>query len=623
MAVIGSWPPCCPHHRMASPSLLSNFPPYLYHPTMPESNQLVMPADPEEEGVSYEDGNFIESITPQLTFAPEPVEGLRISTDFIDAPISPSEDFHTKPPDPALVKATELISHCTACRESMQIENPEIFKIIFQLMGGTDADARRNIAKLDYRSTSTILKSMQFLTCLSSVNMQRLSSAGLLVDILGYFKPMFTDRKAVRLKHQKKGKGKNIRGLLLNIVQALGCHNITVAELRKYFELLRNPNAPIQLTDALICMARRENTPCYNIDFSKNGLEYVDVPIYLERPWPPQKGYFINFWMRVSSYGVDPSTGHPLPICLFSMEGNKGMRLEAHLHNNVLTFSVYPHTGNPDSHMFTDVHFEEGTWYHVAIAHYIVSVPLTAKKSVVKMYVNGSARTHGILMFPKTTTCRVSVRFGATTTGEPVTPPPAASNQPPLPVFFNSTSPIPSWQLGPVYFFEDLPANDMEVFLLYSLGPNYAAGLKSDMGLTEVFESFTEKNARLHAYQVDYMLHPTQHTLANLHEKITFILCPRNLVVAKNQKIPTFPAAGATAPAVTRMLAPSYANAFPRVQTATNQASYSSPSPLPLSSSASSLMMTPSSSPLISPSPSPLGERTMSMSNLFQISFCT
>ena len=37
----------------------------------------------------------------------------------------------------------------------------------------------------------------------------------------------------------------------------------------------------------------------------------------------------------------------------------------------------------------------------------------------------------------------------------------------------------------------------MEVFLLYSLGPNYAAGLKSDMGLTEVFESFTEKNARI------------------------------------------------------------------------------------------------------------------------------
>jgi len=74
------------------------------------------------------------------------------------------------------------------------------------------------------------------------------------------------------------------------------------------------------------------------------------------------------------------------------------------------------------------------------------------------MYVNGSARTHGALMFPKTTTCRVTVRFGATTTGEPVAAPPASAHQPPLPVFFNSSSPIPSWQLGPVYFFEDLPA---------------------------------------------------------------------------------------------------------------------------------------------------------------------
>ncbi len=37
----------------------------------------------------------------------------------------------------------------------------------------------------------------------------------------------------------------------------------------------------------------------------------------------------------------------------------------------------------------------------------------------------------------------------------------------------------------------------MEVFLLYNLGPNYAAGLKTDMGLMEVFESFSEKAARI------------------------------------------------------------------------------------------------------------------------------
>ena len=49
------------------------------------------------------------------------------------------------------------------------------------------------------------------------------------------------------------------------------------------------------------------------------------------------------------------------------------------MHNNVLSYSVYPHAGHSDSHMFTDVHFEEGAWYHVAIAHYIVSVPLTPK----------------------------------------------------------------------------------------------------------------------------------------------------------------------------------------------------------------------------------------------------
>jgi hypothetical protein len=68
-----------------------------------------------------------------------------------------------------------------------------------------------------------------------------------------------------------------------------------------------------------------------------------------------------------------------LPICLFSMEGYKGTRLELSIHNNVLTYSVHPHSGNTDFHTFTDVHFEEGCWYHVAIAHYIVAVPLSPK----------------------------------------------------------------------------------------------------------------------------------------------------------------------------------------------------------------------------------------------------
>lgn len=60
-----------------------------------------------------------------------------------------------------------------------------------------------------------------------------------------------------------------IRSLLLTIVQALGSHNITVMELRKYFEFLRNPHTPIELVDTLVGMARRDYTPCYNIDFSK------------------------------------------------------------------------------------------------------------------------------------------------------------------------------------------------------------------------------------------------------------------------------------------------------------------------------------------------------------------
>lgn len=65
--------------------------------------------------------------------------------------------------------------------------------------------------------------------------------------------------------------------------------------------------------------------------------------------------------------------GNPLPICLFSMEGHKSTRLEGHLLNNVLTYNVHPPSGNADSCTFTDMQFEEGVWYHLAIVHYVVS----------------------------------------------------------------------------------------------------------------------------------------------------------------------------------------------------------------------------------------------------------
>lgn len=141
---------------------------------------------------------------------------------------------------------------------------------------------------------------------------------------------------------------------------------------------------------------------------------------------------------------------------------------------------------------------------------------------------NGSYRTQGVLQFPKPSSCRVTVKFGASTVPSAATTSSNNANttntshnstELPVPLFLSSLSPIPSWQLGPVYFFEDLPTyanyftyffkiyfnfmhcRDTEVFLLYTVGPNYAAGLKTDMALPDVLESFSEKNARIPKYK--------------------------------------------------------------------------------------------------------------------------
>lgn len=60
------------------------------------------------------------------------------------------------------------------------------------------------------------------------------------------------------------------------LIQTLGGHNITVLELRNYFELMRSNDYPIELLDTLITMAKREfTTPSYHIDFSKKYVRFA------------------------------------------------------------------------------------------------------------------------------------------------------------------------------------------------------------------------------------------------------------------------------------------------------------------------------------------------------------
>lgn len=61
------------------------------------------------------------------------------------------------------------------------------------------------------------------------------------------------------------------------------------------------------------------------------------------------------------------------------MEGFKGARLEATINKNIISFTVQAHYCNPETYTFREVQFDDGVWYHTAIAHSVASGPLNAK----------------------------------------------------------------------------------------------------------------------------------------------------------------------------------------------------------------------------------------------------
>lgn len=110
---------------------------------------------------------------------------------------------------------------------------------------------------------------------------------------------------------------------------------------------------------------------------------------------------------------------------------------------------------------------------------------LNLQMSGLKLFVNGILRQQGKTHFPKCVPSKVSCNVGS-----------AASQA-------NSNTAF-SWQLGNVHFFEDyltysLPllfncCRTKEAFLLYILGPNYAAGFDVDATLFQAYNIINSKN---------------------------------------------------------------------------------------------------------------------------------
>lgn len=225
------------------------------------------------------------------------------------------------------------------------------------------------------------------------------------------------------------------------------------------------------------------------------------MPSLGDRLWPPSKGFSMSFWFHIEE--MEEKNKNNPGVCLFSFESNKTIKLEIWL-TGAGTLKLYNGTNEPLD--FADCVFEKGKWYHIVMAHGNSKTP---KKIVAKLFVNGIFKQSGFLSSPKSVQGKVTVRVGTS---------------------FLTTTPKSdtlSWQLGNVFFFEDVPT-DKEVFLLYNtLGPNYAGGFESEIPLEII--SMTIKPSTIRLYE-EFGI---KDNLSYLKDKIVFVLSVRNMVLGK------------------------------------------------------------------------------------------
>jgi len=134
---------------------------------------------------------------------------------------------------------------CSMCRNQLEIENPEIFKIIIQLL----ASARGHTSD---SGTCYIFNKLSFLTSLSPSNQHRVAEAEVVCDLLENFSDILTAPDSALVRNS------SLHSTVLRLVSKIASYSISLGALLKYLKLMADPaNFPISLLSTLVSIARR------------------------------------------------------------------------------------------------------------------------------------------------------------------------------------------------------------------------------------------------------------------------------------------------------------------------------------------------------------------------------
>jgi len=504
------------------------------------------------------------------------------------------------PEKSSLMLATERYICCQSCRDSLMIENPEIFKLIIILMSSEE-----EITATESKSSCYILKELIFLSTASLANQKRLSM--LLVDIVNHFRPLLlsntsnttstttssknttstssttTTVPSYSTNIKRKQETLKLKPLLLELIQSLVKHNLTLLEFRKYFELLKVQEFPLDLLHLLLnVISNRGNIPLYYAELSKHGLEYIDFLSWSDKIWPPTKGFGISFWFR---YSLPCLNINKSPIYLLSKEGvygNRSCEIQLILDNNLLHYRINYSNSPSEQYCFSEFKFEPDQFYHVVISHGTHLSTITSSSggstSSSSTPTVGTGVSGGNVNSSTTTSNTGGTSGGGgsnsnslnnslNNSDRSMSISSSSSKKTPVKLYVNGclrgqsliSYPKPqlgnfyvrfggtnassanqdystnnSWHLGNSYYFEEMPT-DKEVFYLYLLGPDHFRGLKVDISAIDSILPNLDKTTKLHPLLIEHLLNPSTTPLLSLHEKILYIFTAKCLCVTTHK----------------------------------------------------------------------------------------
>jgi hypothetical protein len=184
----------------------------------------------------------------------------------------------------------ETVKSCGVCRGQLEMENPEIFKIIIQLLASAQG-------RTDDRDICYILNKLTFLATLSPSNQHQIAGVEVVCELLDHFRGILTAGNlstltstadaAARAAHASGDGGAvvtpgNTKAFLhstvLRFVAKIASHSVSLQALRKYLKLMKDPaDFPVSLLSTLVSIAKRFGSCATTIAWRRSAIDEACV----------------------------------------------------------------------------------------------------------------------------------------------------------------------------------------------------------------------------------------------------------------------------------------------------------------------------------------------------------